>query len=51
MLNDAFRRLADKLEADIPLRPEQMPPDPDGDWLAFLLLAGRGFGKTLAGAR
>jgi phage terminase large subunit-like protein len=29
-------------------RPNQRPPD--GDWTTWLLLAGRGFGKTRAGA-
>lgn len=29
-------------------RPEQMPPD--GDWSIWLILAGRGFGKTRTGA-
>ena len=29
-------------------RPEQLPPE--GDWLAWLILAGRGFGKTRTGA-
>jgi hypothetical protein len=29
-------------------RPEQLPPD--GDWLTWLVLAGRGFGKTRLGA-
>lgn len=29
-------------------RPEQLPPD--GDWLLWLLLAGRGFGKSRTGA-
>ena len=29
-------------------RPSQMPPD--GDWLHWLILAGRGFGKTRTGA-
>lgn len=29
-------------------RPEQLPPD--GDWLCWLLLAGRGFGKSRTGA-
>lgn len=29
-------------------RPEQLPPS--GDWLVWLLLAGRGFGKTRTGA-
>lgn len=31
-----------------PLRPEQITPD--GDWRTWLILAGRGWGKTLAGA-
>ena len=30
-------------------RPEQIPPD--GDWNTFMILAGRGFGKTWAGAQ
>jgi phage terminase large subunit-like protein len=30
-------------------RPDQLPPD-DPDWLVWLLLAGRGFGKTRTGA-
>jgi predicted phage terminase large subunit-like protein len=29
-------------------RPSQLPPD--GDWLGWLLMAGRGFGKTFSGA-
>lgn len=29
-------------------RPEQLPPD--GDWLVWLILAGRGYGKTRTGA-
>tara|TARA_R110000772_G_scaffold5252_18_gene18792 strand:+ start:337 stop:888 length:552 start_codon:yes stop_codon:yes gene_type:complete len=29
-------------------RPEQLPPD--GDWSIWLIMAGRGFGKTRAGA-
>lgn len=29
-------------------RPEQLPPE--GDWLTWLILAGRGFGKTRTGA-
>src|SRR5882757_9323941 len=29
-------------------RPSQLPPD--GDWRVWLLLAGRGFGKTRSGA-
>lgn len=31
-----------------PLRPEQVAPP--GDWRTWLIMAGRGFGKTLAGA-
>jgi phage terminase large subunit-like protein len=38
-LDDPWRRQA---------RPEQLPPP--GDWFGWLLLAGRGFGKTRAGA-
>jgi phage terminase large subunit-like protein len=30
-------------------RPDQLPPD--GDWLVWLILAGRGAGKTRAGAQ
>jgi phage terminase large subunit-like protein len=30
-------------------RPEQLPPD--GDWFIWLVMAGRGFGKTWPGAR
>lgn len=30
-------------------RPEQLPP-PQGEWLTWLILAGRGFGKTRTGA-
>lgn len=32
----------------VPARPDQRPPD--GDWLVWLLLGGRGAGKTRAGA-
>src|SRR3954454_2933581 len=40
--------LADALETSWPARarPSQLPPP--GDWLIWLLLAGRGFGKTRA---
>lgn len=31
-------------------RPKQLPPPPDVQWLVWLLLAGRGFGKTRIGA-
>jgi phage terminase large subunit-like protein len=42
--------LADALESDwsILARSEQLPPP--GDWLAWLVCAGRGFGKTRTGA-
>src|SRR5947209_12347688 len=38
------------LEFDWPYwaRPKQLPPD--GDWRTWLVLAGRGFGKTRTGA-
>lgn len=44
-------QFADALENDWQLsaRPNQLPPM-DTDWLIWLLLAGRGFGKTRAGA-
>ena len=44
---DSFAgQLADALEASWPAiaRPNQLPPP--GDWQVWLLLAGRGFGKT-----
>lgn len=31
-------------------RPAQKPPDPDGDWTHWGLVAGRGYGKTRGGA-
>lgn len=31
-------------------RPSQRPPDPEDEWDTWLLLAGRGFGKTRCGA-
>jgi phage terminase large subunit-like protein len=45
-----FGRLADSLASDWRLRarPEQLPPP--GNWTHWLLLAGRGFGKTRTGA-
>ncbi len=44
--HEIFARLADALEADwsTVARPNQLPPP--GDWRVWLLLAGRGFGKT-----
>ncbi|MGA9826048.1 MAG: terminase family protein, partial [Methylocystis sp.] len=45
-----FSRLASALSDDwsAHARPEQLPPP--GDWLTWLILAGRGFGKTRAGS-
>jgi predicted phage terminase large subunit-like protein len=45
-----FASIADALESDWQSlsRPEQRAPD--GDWSIWLVLAGRGFGKTRAGA-
>jgi predicted phage terminase large subunit-like protein len=45
-----FANLADALESDWQAiaRPEQLPPP--GDWSTWLILAGRGAGKTRAGA-
>jgi phage terminase large subunit-like protein len=49
-MNVFGRRLLESLENDWPsqARPEQLPPD--GDWAIWLVLAGRGFGKTRCGA-
>ena len=43
-------RPREQLKHDWPFwaRPEQLPPD--GDWFGWLLMAGRGFGKTRSGA-
>jgi phage terminase large subunit-like protein len=43
-------RLADELESGWSslARPSQLPPP--GDWIIWLILAGRGFGKTRAGS-
>ena len=45
-----FSRIADALESDWPsiARPEQLPPP--GAWSIWIISAGRGFGKTRAGA-
>src|SRR5271166_6375459 len=45
-----FGRLAQAVADDwaAKARPEQLPPP--GDWSIWLLLAGRGFGKTRSGA-
>ena len=51
MLSDLWGRLGDKLETDWRsiARPSQLPPD--GDWRIWMVLAGRGFGKTFSGAQ
>jgi phage terminase large subunit-like protein len=45
-----FGRLADSLQSDwrLKARPSQLPPP--GNWTVWLMLSGRGFGKTRAGA-
>lgn len=45
-----FAAIADAIETDWQTiaRPEQLPPP--GDWTTWLILAGRGFGKTRTGA-
>jgi phage terminase large subunit-like protein len=43
-----YRPAADARPALPPLRPKQLPPP--GDWRVWLLMAGRGFGKTRTGA-
>ena len=50
MLHSAFAGIADAIEFDWPsiARSEQLPPP--GDWSTWLILAGRGAGKTRAGA-
>ena len=46
MANPVAAQLADALAGSWPAiaRPNQLPPA--GDWQVWLLLAGRGFGKT-----
>jgi phage terminase large subunit-like protein len=50
MFTDLLARLGDMLQTDWPsqARKEQLPPP--GDWSTWLILAGRSFGKTRAGA-
>ena len=50
MLHSAFAGIAEALETDWRsiARPEQLPPE--GDWATWLILAGRGTGKTRSGA-
>src|SRR6266568_4583642 len=45
-----FGHLAESLQTDwrLKARPSQLPPP--GDWVVWLMLSGRGFGKTRAGA-
>jgi len=45
-----FSAIASALETDwfSQARPEQLPPA--GDWAGWLIVAGRGFGKTRSGA-
>jgi len=45
---DFAAALAEELERgwSILARPNQLPPSDEGDWFIWLLLAGRGFGKT-----
>jgi len=52
MLRDAFDRISDSIERDWQsiARKEQLVPE-DDKWSIFLLMAGRGFGKSLAGAQ
>ena len=51
MLDSIYGRLADALQSDwaVHARKEQLPP-PGDDWSIWLLLSGRGFGKTRAGS-
>jgi phage terminase large subunit-like protein len=50
VLTDAFGAIADKLETDWPslARKEQLAPQ--GSWSIWMVLAGRGWGKTRTGA-
>jgi phage terminase large subunit-like protein len=52
MLRDAFDRIADSIQTDWRsiARPQQVVPE-DDTWSIFLMLMGRGAGKTLAGAQ
>jgi phage terminase large subunit-like protein len=49
MPDSIYGRLADALRSDwlAHARKEQLPPS--GDWSIWLILSGRGWGKTLAG--
>lgn len=47
-LSPAARSAIAEKRWSVTARPEQLPPD--GDWTTWVILAGRGFGKTRAGA-
>jgi predicted phage terminase large subunit-like protein len=51
-MDNLYARLADALQSDwrSRARPEQLPP-PGDDWSIWLLLGGRGMGKTLSAAQ
>ena len=50
MSSPLFGRLANVLESDwrLKARPAQLPPA--GDWVCWMILTGRGWGKTRSGA-
>jgi predicted phage terminase large subunit-like protein len=50
LLNSLPRRTLYTLDHDWPLRGREAQQPPEGDWRVWLLLAGRGFGKTRTGA-
>jgi len=50
LLNSLPRRTAYTLDHDWPLKGRDNQRPPEGDWRVWLLLAGRGFGKTRTGA-
>jgi predicted phage terminase large subunit-like protein len=47
-LSERLAESPDDIASSRPLRPSQQTPD--GDWRTWLILAGRGWGKTLTGA-
>jgi phage terminase large subunit-like protein len=50
LLGSLPRRTVYTLDHDWPLRGRDAQQPPEGDWRVWLLLAGRGFGKTRTGA-
>jgi phage terminase large subunit-like protein len=50
LLNSLPRRVLYTLDHDWPLKGRDTQQPPEGDWRVWLLLAGRGFGKTRTGA-